>query len=65
MKSFNKRRAIESVLNAQDFQRREGFRDEEYISEIYQEYGKASSEESYLAGLSDQKTAAELLLSSS
>jgi hypothetical protein len=59
-RSMTKRRAILTVLRAQDFQRQEGFNDPEYIAEIYAECTKASSDESYSSGITDEKAARRL-----
>ena len=50
----NKRKAISVVLEAQEFQIREGFTDPEYIAELYSEYTRNSNKESHEIGLKDE-----------
>ena len=50
-------KARRALFRAQHFQQREGFLDEQYLSELYMRYTAACCKEAFLRGLSDQREA--------
>ena len=57
---YQKQRAMLTVLEAQEFQRQEGFADHDYIGELYQEFTEDSSKDALIVGLADEQTAKAL-----
>jgi hypothetical protein len=53
----HKKRSVDAVMRAQDFQRKEGFNDPEYLAEIYAENTRRSSQQAHSLALEDERDA--------